>query len=617
MDPAVWGVAERYQRSDGAWREAPSETVSAVLEAMGATEDGRPSSRPAWVLHPGDDIPVDGRVRIITEDGGEVEAEGRLPPDLPLGYHTVSRVDGNGEASPRSLIVSPGRCPMPTARGWGWAVQLYGVRSRASWGMGDLADLRELATWSKRDLGSDLLLLNPLHAALPGLPQTASPYFPSTRQFRNPLYLRVEDAPGAADLGAEVEEVAAAGRALNADRRIDRDAVYRLKMDALERLWERFPGDAALDAFCEGQGESLEGYATFCVLAEEFGRPWDSWPEEYRRPDSAEVVEYRRSRLRRVQFHQWLQWLVEVQLTAVSDEIPLIQDLAVGVDPAGADAWLWQDVLAPGISVGAPPDEFNTQGQDWGVPPFDPWRLRDAGYGPFVQIVRSALREGGGVRLDHVMGLFRLFWIPRGAGGANGTYVRYPASDLLDIVAVESERAGAYVVGEDLGTVEEDVRTELASRNVLSYRLLWFERKPPAEWPVPAMAAVTTHDLPTVAGLWTGTDLDAQRELGLEPNEEGTAATRSRLQALAGVGSDGPVEEVVAGAYDALGQAPCLLLAATLDDALAVEERPNMPGTTDEWPNWSVALPVPLEEIEEHEGPRRVAKSLRRPGPPC
>ncbi|MDQ3980394.1 MAG: 4-alpha-glucanotransferase [Actinomycetota bacterium] len=611
MDAGAWGVAERYQRADGEWVDAPEATLDAILGSMGAGDGDRPpDSEGLCVVHAGQPVDFGRPVRLTTEDGGDLDLDGPLPPDVPLGYHTVTDREDGSEVR---LIVSPGRCFLPEGRGWGWAVQLYAVRSRESWGIGDLADLRRIGKWSAAELGARLLLLNPLHAALPGLPQTASPYFPSSRQFRNPLYLRVEEVPGAADLGGDLEKLAAEGRALNGDRRINRDEVYRLKLEALTWIWERFPGDPSFDAYCEAGGSSLEGYATFCTLTEEFGRPWREWSQEYRYPDAPEVGRFRQDRRDRVRFHQWLQWLVDRQLADAGAGVSLIEDLAVGVDPAGADGWLWQGVLAAGMSVGAPPDEFNTQGQNWGVPPFDPWRLRAAAYAPFVETIRASLRHGGGMRLDHVMGLFRLFWVPQGASPKEGTYVRYPASDLLDIVALESHRAGAYVVGEDLGTVETEVRVELAARNILSYRLLWFESAPPAEWPVHALAAVTTHDLPTIAGLWRGTDLDVQRSLDLEPNEESTVATRERLAKLAGADDDTRVEEVVAAAYDALSQTPCLLLTATLDDALAVEERPNMPGTTDQWPNWCIALPAPLEDIEEHPGPRRIAQALSRP----
>ena len=611
MRAEAWGVAEGYRRADGRWTDAPPETVERVLAAMGAFDDDGPGDGGAALVVRQDAGPVDvgGRWTLVPEEGPELDIAGTLPRQLPLGYHTlVSPEDG----SRRALIVSPGRCRLPWRQAWGWAVQLYAARSSQSWGMGDLADLRRLGKWSAGELGAGLLLVNPLHAALPGLPQTASPYFPSSRRFRNPLYLRVEEVPGVAEV-AETAELAAAGRALTtSDRRIDRDEVYRLKMAALEAAWERWPGDRLFDAYRRGQGETLEDYGAFCALTEEYGRSWEQWPAEYRHPDSPHVTEYRRRNARRAGFHVWLQWLLDVQLRKAAAEIPLVQDLAIGVDPAGADAWLWQDVVVGEMSVGAPADEFNTKGQDWGLPPFDPWKLRAAGYGPFIQTMRAAMRHAGGMRLDHVMGLFRLFWVPRGASPTEGTYVRYPSADLLNIVALESHRNGAYVVGEDLGTVEDEVRRELAARDVLSYRLLWFEREPPERWPEKALAAVTTHDLPTVAGLWTGTDLEAQRKLDMEPNEEGTAATRDHLGGVAGASDETSAEDLALSAYGALARTPCLLITGTLDDAVGVEERPNMPGTTDEWPNWSIALPCRLEELEQDPRPARLAAVLRR-----
>ncbi|MFP5318126.1 MAG: 4-alpha-glucanotransferase [Acidimicrobiia bacterium] len=614
MRADAWGVAEGYSRADGRWVDAPADTVEGVLAAMGASEGSAPSGAadaPLVVRRGGEPSAIEGRWRLVTEDGGEVDVDGALPPDVPLGYHTlVSAEDG----ARRALIVSPGRCVLPAEPAWGWALQLYAARSAESWGMGDLADLRRLGEWSAGRLGAGLVLVNPLHAALPGVPQTASPYFPSSRRFRNPLYLRVEEVPGAAAV-ADLDDLAAAGRALTAgDRRIDRDQVHRLKMSALEAIWERWPGDPRFDAYRRSQGEELEDYGAFCALTEEFGRSWEQWPPEYRHPGSAQVTEYRRRNASRAGLHVWLQWLVDEQLARAAAAVPLVQDLAIGVDPAGADAWLWQDVVVGEMSVGAPADEFNTKGQDWGLPPFDPWKLRAAGYGPFIRTMRAALRHAGGMRLDHVMGLFRLFWIPRGASPTEGTYVRYPASDLLDIVALESHRNRAYVVGEDLGTVEPEVREELAARQVLSYRLLWFEREAPERWPTQALAAVTTHDLPTVAGLWTGSDLEAQRQLDLEPNEEGTAATRDHLGGVAGASDETSAEDLALAAYGALARTPCLLLTATLDDAVGVEERPNMPGTTDEWPNWSIALPCTLEELERDSRPPRLAALLRRDG---
>jgi 4-alpha-glucanotransferase len=263
--------------------------------------------------------------------------------------------------------------------------------------------------------------------------------------------------------------------------------------------------------------------------------------------------------------------------------------------------------------VGAPPDAFNTRGQNWGLPPLNPWRLRAAGYQPFIETIRAGLRHAGGLRLDHVMGLFRLFWIPEGADPARGAYVRYPAGDLLDILALESVRSGAVVVGEDLGTVEPEVRDELAARGLLSYRLLWFEDTEPAAWPRQALAAVTTHDLPTVAGLWTGADLERLRALGLGPNEQGTIAIRERLRRWAGLAAGASAAEAVTAAHRLLATAPSMLLAATLEDALGVVERPNVPGTTPgHHANWSLALPRTLEELEADALTRHIATLLRR-----
>ncbi|HEX2041228.1 MAG TPA: 4-alpha-glucanotransferase [Acidimicrobiales bacterium] len=609
-------MAEGYSDAAGAWREPPASTLDAVLAALGAAGEQPPDESPVVTARPGTVVAADRPTDLVLEDGTELAlgAGQPLPADLPLGYHSLADPD---DGSRRTLVLSPGACMLPAnAPTWGWAVQLYAARSGSSWGIGDLSDLAMLARWSAAELGAGLLLVNPLHAAVPVLPQDASPYYPSSRRFRNPLYLDVEEVPGAGDLGTELEVPARAGRALDDGRRIDRDAVFNLKMPALARLWERFGGGVGFDEWRAEQGDALEAYATFCVLSEEHGRPWHSWPSGLRHPAGPDVAAFRSRHHRRVDFHCWLQWLLDVQLARASAEVPVVHDLAVGFDPGGADAWEWQDVLAHGMSVGAPPDEFNSRGQDWGLPPFDPWRLRAASYRPFVETVRSAFRHAGGLRLDHVMGLFRLFWVPHGATPADGTYVRYPAADLLDIVALESHRAGAYVVGEDLGTVEDEVRAELAARRILSYRLLWFEDRDPADWPERALAAVTTHDLPTVAGLWSGRDLQHQRDADMAPNEGGEAALREKLGRLCGLERDAPPEEAVIGAYAALSRAPSLLLAASLDDALAVEERPNMPGTVDEWPNWSIALPVPLERIRDDPRPAEIARLLRRGTPP-
>jgi 4-alpha-glucanotransferase len=278
----------------------------------------------------------------------------------------------------------------------------------------------------------------------------------------------------------------------------------------------------------------------------------------------------------------------------------------------GADAWAWQDQIATGVEVGAPPDVFNPRGQTWGSPPLIPWRLREHGYGAFIATIRGTIAGAGGLRIDHAMGLFRLWWVPPGGSPVDGAYVRYPSADLLDIVALESHRAAAIVVGEDLGTVEPGVREALADAGLLAYKLLWFEEDDPADWPVPAMAAITTHDLPTVAGLWTGSDLDEQVRLDVGDHDELSDSRKRLLERLAGPAGlppDAGPDDAVVAAYRLLARAPSTVLAATLEDAVGEERRPNMPGTT-ERANWSRALPVFVEDLPDHPTARAVTGLL-------
>jgi len=615
-DAHRWGIHPGYHDYAGRWHEPPPSTIEAFLAAMGG-HDGGPPSGPVILAAPGRPLRHLGPGQLTLEDGATVAVDGAIPFDLPMGYHRYNPASG-GPAVP--VIVSPGRCWLPDdLRAWGWAIQLYGARSRSSWGVGDLADLRRLGRWSSAQ-GARVALINPLHAALPVGSQQPSPYFASSRCFRNPLYLRVEEVPGAADL-SDLPQLAAAGRALNDDRRIDRDAAWALKSAALEELFARFRGDPGFDRYRAEQDPGLLEYATFCALCERYGLPWENWPLEVRQPDGAGIAPFAATVAgsRRIRYHAWLQWLMDGQLAAAGQAIGVVQDLAIGADAGGADAWRWQHCTALGIRVGAPPDEFNMEGQNWAFPPFDPWKLRLAGYQPFIELVRAGLRNGAGMRFDHVMALFRLYWIPAEGSARDGTYVQYPAEDLLDILALESQRAGAFVVGEDLGTVEDAHREELAARAVLSYRLLWFEPSPPGsvlqdetEWPCQALAAATTHDLPTVAGLWAGSDAQARRDLGMGLNEEAEASLRDKVKSWIGAPDDLPTPDVVERVYRLLGQAPCALVTATLDDALAVEERPNMPGTVDEWPNWRIALPQPIEDIESAPLAQSIAAALER-----
>jgi 4-alpha-glucanotransferase len=531
----------------------------------------------------------------VLEDGSVVAVDAGLPPDLPLGYHDLHPGDG-GPAT--RLIVVPDRCAPSPRRGWGWAVQLYAARSRSSWGIGDLGDLAAVGRWSAT-VGAGFLVLSPLHAPMPGPTPEPSPYFASSRRWRNPLHLRLEELPG---FGPSLEPLAARGRALTDDPTIDRAAVWAVKREALDELWSRRRGsDEAFDRWRGSKASgssSIERYATFCALAEHHGGGWPTWPSEHRRPDGAAVARFAGEHAEAVSFHAWVQWLLDRQLGAAADgSAGFVHDLAIGADPHGFDAWAWQDVLASDVRVGAPPDEFQAAGQDWGLPPFVPWRLRGAGYEPLAELLRGAFEHAAGLRVDHVMGFTRLWWIPPGTGPTDGGYVRFPGTELLDVLALESVRAGAFVVGEDLGTVEDSVRDALAERDVLSYRLAWFEPSPPEQWPERALAALSTHDLPTLAGAAHGGD-DAGGEL------------RDRLARFLGGAIPEDPASLAGAAHRRLAAAPSRLVAATLDDAVGATERPNVPGTTDERPNWSIPLPVPVDDLPSHAGVAAVVDAL-------
>ena len=489
-------------------------------------------------------------------------------------------------------------CAPPPERTWGWAIQLYALRSRDSWGIGDMADLRRFARWSKKR-GASLILLNPLGAQAPTLPYQPSPYYASSRRFRNVLYLRIEEIEGAEKIADELAPLRAKAVALNEQRLIDYDRVFELKTKALEAIFQVAREPNGLPAWVRKQGQALRDFAAFSAIAEERGAAWRSWPDYLRNPRHDSIEPSRRRLADRIAFHQWAQFHLDRQLASASKEIGLITDVPVGFASDGFDAWRWQDLLAPRMRVGAPPDEFFRDGQDWGLPAFNPWKLSSARWEPFVDAIRSAAMHAAGVRLDHVMGLFRLFWIPDGMNAAHGAYVRYPAAALLAILANESRRAGAFVVGEDLGLVQPAVRSHLRRRGSLSYRLLWFEGNEPRLWPRDAVAAVGTHDLPTVAGIWTGS----------EP-EHRLHHLREKLVNMTRLpDATNPVDVAVA-AYTELARGRPRIVLASLEDALGVSERPNVPGTTSEFPNWRLALPASLDKIEADEGVNRVADAM-------
>lgn len=594
---------------------------------------------------------------------------------LPPGYHRYS-LSGPGVQATTLVVIAPARCYLPPAlkageRIWGPALQLYGLRSGRNWGIGDFTDLRTvIEQWGRR--GAAVTGVNPLHALFPHNPAHASPYSPSSRLFLNMLYIDVEAVPDAREC-AEVLAAMSAGafqsalQAARASPLVDYPAVAALKVPLLERLHRHFrehhlaPGSERARAFRRFQAEGgrrLREHALFEALQEHFHREdpsvwgWPAWPEAYRHPQAPEVARFAELHAERVEFYHYLQWLAASQLGAASAAasalgcaVGLYQDLAISVDRGGAESWANQDLYAVGASVGAPPDELNLAGQNWGLPPIRPERLRAQAYEAYIATLRANMRCAGALRIDHVMGLARLYWIPPGATAAEGAYVRYPVDDLLAILALESHRNHCMVIGEDLGTVPGELRARLARAGVLSYRLFYFERdaagefKAPADYPVDALVAASTHDLAPLASFWEGHDLELRRTLGLFPSEELRAQyVASRAGERAGLAlaleREGLLPEgtpVAAQMTPALGlaihehlaQTPSRVLVVQPEDLLGLIEQVNVPGTTGEHSNWRRKLPLTLEEIGHDERfealtgmlARVRPAALRAPGP--
>ncbi len=621
------GVATWYENAERRRIEVADDVVVAVLAQLGVDARGPRAVRAALdevretpaaplVLRQGDRPTLSGELRL--EDGSARTVDGPLP-DLPLGYHLLDD---------RPLVITPRRlAPVPPS--WGFGVQLYAVHSPGSWGMGDFADLRDLATGAA-GLGAGALLVNPVQAITPVSPVQRSPYSPSSRRFANPLYLRITDLD---EFRAADEDTRRAVLALappSGAELIDYEAVWAAKLAALELLW---PGTSVdLD-------DDLRDFATFCALAERYGADWRAWPLALRRPDSPEVAAARGELGDRVAFHAWLQRLCATGLAAAREAasgmgVGIVHDLPVGVDPAGADAWALQDVLASDVTVGAPPDPFSQQGQDWNLPPWRPDRLAAAGYGPFRDVIRSVLTHADGIRVDHVAGLWRLWWIPPGRPATDGTYVRYDSDALLGILALEAHRANAAVIGEDLGTVSNEVTETLHERGMLSCAVLWFQRDldsegepllPPKRWPVDALASISTHDLPTTAGYLGAEHVRVRAERGLltDPDAERAKAAAERAELLDALEAHGllpadPTDEnLVVALHELLATSSSRLLLTSPQDALGDPRQPNLPGTVDEYPNWRIPLSVPLADLLADPVLLRAVAALRDARPPA
>ena len=583
-----------------------------------------------------------------------------LPSGLPLGYHRLALRAGTLEAQ-LSLIVAPPSCYLPPelrpgGRCWGLTAQLYGLRSGRDWGMGDFGDLARLASGAG-EFGAAVLGLNPLHALFAAEPRHVSPYSPSSRSHLDYLYIDVTAVPGYPEAAQEVgvsEELLGAARAAPL---VDHAAVAALKRPVLEAAFRHFqrqelarggtPLGQAFRRFQREGGEALAAFAAFEALQERFAAEgnlsWRSWPAAMRNPSSPEIAQFARVHRDRIEFFQFLQWQAEEQLAAAAAaaragglSIGLYRDLAVGVDPNGAEAWGDQALVAPGASIGAPPDPLSRAGQNWGLAPVNPVVLRERAFAPLVNSLRANMRHAGVLRIDHVMSLKRLYWIPTGTGATGGAYVNYPFEDLLRLVALESRRHSCAVIGEDLGTVPEGFREAMQAANVLSYRVVAFERRsdrtlvPPQHYPPLAAASAATHDIATLKGFWLGRDIDWRTQLDLYPDaaaRDTEVAERSRdrqmlLQALAAEGlmpaerfpeflsaAGEPVYSAKLGdailAY--LARSHSRLMLIQLEDVIGESEQANLPGTIDQHPNWRRRMSRSIEDILAGPELKRVA----------
>lgn len=673
--PERSAAAERAALVD-AWREALPPVVAIRAGAACWSLPLRlqnPAARLRWTLIEEEGVRHDGEAdcsQFVGSSRAEIDGAARgecrleLPVALPAGYHTL-RVDGL--AGETLVIAAPARCYRPPALGdsgrvWGPAVQLYALRSERNWGIGDFGDLaRLIEQWA--GLGADIIGVNPLHALFPHNPAHASPYSPSSRLQLNVLYLEVE----AIDDFRECEEAQRLVRSAAFQARltrlresplVDYPGVAAAKLEILGKLYVHFrerhlgangPRARAFREFQKKGGAALRIHALFDALQAHFHAGdaavwgWPAWPPACRDHTNAEVARLGDTFPERVEYHEYLQWQTRLQLARLGERcikhglaVGLYLDLAISVDSAGSDAWSHRECYALGASVGAPPDDFNPNGQDWGLPPLRPDRLRRSGYRLFIDTLRGCMREAGALRIDHVMGLMRLYWVPRGMTARDGAYVHYPLDEMLAIVALESERSHCMVIGEDLGTVADEMREALSRHEVLSCRLLYFERgpdgafKPGTEYPRDALVAIGTHDLATLAGWWTGHDLRLRFELGLFPDEgayEGQLALRAQervrmLLALqhASLLPQGMTVEptasqkltpaLVAAIHAFVAATPSRVMMVQLEDVVGATEQANMPGTVAEYPNWQRKLPDDIDRIANGEPVRNLARTL-------
>ncbi|MBX6425483.1 MAG: 4-alpha-glucanotransferase [Variibacter sp.] len=636
------GIERDYADARGMRRAVPPETLRRLVEALAAGGvPTSPASTYLWRHGRSTRLAVgaaDGaRWRVLSGEDeiarGAISGGGLCVPDAtPPGLY---RLEAEGLATARLLVAPETAYQLDDGAGtrvWALAVQLYAVRSRRNWGHGDFTDLAALVRLAA-DVGASGIGLNPLHALFDDRPDHASPYAPNSRLFLNPLYIDPEAVPEFP--GLKESGLAAAVERLRGTDEVDYQAVAAAKGAALRLAFDRFRrgGDArrhaAFAAFCAERGEALTRFAAFEVLRRRFHDVWWNWPAEWRQPTPAALARLRAEAGDALAYYEYVQWLADEQLAACRQAaqarglpIGLYVDLAVGVEPGGADAWSAQESIVPRVEVGAPPDLLNTAGQAWGLAAFNPRALEAEAFAPFATLLRAAMRHAGAIRLDHVLGLNRLFLIPFGLGPQDGAYVRYPLQGLLATAAIESARRRCLVIGEDLGTVPEELRDILADWGIWSYLVMLFERdgarfKHPHEYRRNAVVTFSTHDLPSFAGWVSGHDLRVKRAIGLDPGESEADRERAlnRLRdALqrSGLGRDGMPQFVDIVRF--LARTPSRLLVVALDDILGVLDQPNVPGTLHEHPNWRRRLPAALEELADDGRMRAVAAALREEG---
>jgi len=653
-------IGERYVDALGTPREVPESTreqFAAILAASAPPE----AAIPAAIVVPGDHEPGivvtlpaaswNERARwIVTTEFGDAlrgERELRDAPvvesfehggttydrrrltlaPLPEGYHRLSVDFGSFGRAEAALIVVPQRAYAPGERAWGLAVQLYTLRSARNWGIGDFTDLRAIVAVAGT-AGARYVGLNPLHASHRSDPDAASPYAPASRTYLNWLAIDVEAVPEARapELAAAIAEpdVQATFAELRAARYVDYRGVAAVKDRMLRRAFGLFEreraDDPAFAAFVAAGGPGLERFAIFETLVSRLGRDLSGWPATYRDAASDAVAAFAAAELPEVRYAMWLQWHAAAQLHAAAEDgaargVRLYRDIAVGVDANGADVWVEGSAYVRTASVGCPPDALNAIGQDWGLPPLDPSALVRDGYRTFAALLRANMTDAGALRIDHAMSLARLFWIPRGAPPTAGAYIAYPLADLTGIVALESTRARCLVIGEDLGTVPEGFRERMDAADILSYRILFFERDAdgafirPDRYPEKALATSGTHDLPPFAQWYAGGDIDVRAGLGFTHADavagERTArdADRRRLIAtLIDAGDLAPapaytLEEVMLAAHRFLARSRARIVMLQIDDAVGELDPVNVPGTATQYPNWRRKLTLDIDGI--------------------